>query len=103
MSPEPEVKAALTLEELKAQLDDAKKKKQSESKVEKKNAKTIATLQQSSLKISDLITQHGSDGSVLTAAALQSAKAVIERVKVLAASTDDISQDSNLDSSMHGR
>jgi hypothetical protein len=103
VSPEPEVKAALTLEELKAQLDDAKKKKQSESKVEKKNAKTIATLQQSSLKISDLITQHGSDGSVLTAAALQSAKAVIERVKVLAASTDDISQDSNLDSSMHGR
>ena len=103
VSPEPEVKAAaLTLVELKAQLDDAKKKQQSESKVEKKNAKTIATLQQSSLKISDLITQHGSDGSVLTAAAVQSAKAVIERVKVLAASTDDISQDSNLDSSMEG-
>jgi hypothetical protein len=99
VSPEPEVKAALTLVELKAQLDDAKKKQQSESKVEKKNAKTIATLQQTTEKISEMMTQHG---SVVTAAAVQSAKAVIERVKVLAVSKDDISEDSNLDSSMEG-
>ncbi len=45
------------------------------------------------------MTQHG---SVLSTQALQSAQAVIKKVKELEDSKDDISQDSNLDSSMEG-
>jgi hypothetical protein len=84
----------MTLEEMKIQFEEAKKKQQRESKVEKQNAKTIATLQQTADKISAIVKENG---SILSTQALQSAQAVIAKVKELADSKDDISQDSNLD------